>query len=151
MLSSVQVQAPTNAALALLVALAILGTAPEPCPALLPTLATRRRVLPAARVATLVLLMSMAFAVQGSARTGATALLALTGEGLLAASVVTTRYAWILPLLHSLASALFGTDGFGNLKVWAWLLSTQPTITGLGASGAIFTFGLAAISRRGVS
>lgn len=53
-------------------------------------------------------------------------LLSLTGEALLAATLLWEEIAWTVPLLHSAVSLTFGTNVFGDPHAWAWILHPEP-------------------------
>lgn len=148
LLSSVPVQAPTSAALSVLLAILTVASVPEPCPTVFDLAPLRRRAMPLVRVSLMTAIIIGVFAAVGSGSTAATSLLALVGEAAVAAALIGVRYAWILPLIHGTAAAVFGTNAFGELSAWAWLLTTQPNAGDLICSAGVYLAGLVAIARR---
>lgn len=148
LLSAVPVQAPTTAALNVLLAMLTVASVPEPCPAVFTLAPLRRRALPLVRVSAMTAVIIGVFAAAGAGLIAATSLLALVGETSIAAALIGVRYAWIVPLVHGTAAALFGTNVFGELSSWAWLLTTRPTNGDLICSVVVYLVGLVAIARR---
>lgn len=148
LLSAVPVQAPTTAALNVLLAMLTVASVPEPCPVVFILAPLRRRALPLVRVLGMTAIIIGVFAAAGAGLTAATSLLALVGETAVAAALIGVRYAWIVPLVHGTAAALFGTNAFGELSSWAWLLTTRPSVGDLICSAAVYLVGLGAVARR---
>ncbi len=148
LLSAVPVQAPTTAALDVLLAMVTVASVPEPCPAVFALVPLRRRALPLVRLSVMTTVIIGVFASADAGLTAATSLLALAGETCIAAALIGVRYAWILPLVHGTAAALFGTNVFGELSSWAWLLTTRPHIGDLICSATVYLVGLVAVARR---
>lgn len=127
----------------LLGVLAVLLAA-EPCPAVFLTAPSRARLVNAARVGLASLLGPFVLTVIGpgdwAAATSTT--IAVTGEGLIAASVLGLRLAWLPPLLHLVAAASFGAATRDTLRPWAWIISAEPSTSALMASTALWALGL---------
>lgn len=147
--SALPVLSPTSASVALLLSLIIIAAFDEPAPALQRLTTGARRYAPQLRVATLTLLATALLASAGAAN-GVTALLALTAEGLVVATVTGTRLCWPVPLAHALAGSMLGANAFGELASWAWFLRADVAPGGLLASTALYVVSLAATIRWGV-
>lgn len=123
-----ELAAPTGAVAALGLALAAIAAAREPVPQLLGTADARRQAANPARI----LLVCAAGAALLCLVAGADgrhvviALAALTGEGLLVASVAGLSTAWSLPVMHVLAALVLGGAAGQELAWWAWIIGTDP-------------------------
>ncbi|WP_020578928.1 hypothetical protein [Actinopolymorpha alba] len=68
--------------------------------------------------------------------------LALIGEGMLLASRVGTKLAWILPTSHLAAAATFGTSRTGETAPWAWIIEPHASTGALLTSLLLYSIGL---------
>lgn len=145
------VQTPTSAALAFVTAAIITATVQEPCEQLRYTLRPRRRYLGQIRVLALTAMAATAPALIAHSIAGPSVLLALTGEALITATITGVRYCWAVPMIHSVSAATLGANSLGELSKWAWFLNTEQTAVGLLTSVALFSAGLTATARFGVT
>ena len=141
-MSAMVVRSPTSAGLALLWALIIVATLPEPVEEFTSVLTRRRRYLGQLRVVVLVVVTIAVGGLISSLALVAVPLLALTGEALWISALLGPRYAWVLPMSHALGAATLGANPFGQLAPWAWFMAGRPSALGLTASAAIFVSGL---------
>lgn len=116
----------------------------EPCAAVYATAPAHARRVNLARIAIASLLGPLALTALGPGDWAATTstTIAVTGEGLIAASAFGLRLAWLPPLLHLAASGSFGAATPDTLRPWAWLISADPSALVLSLSLAVWALGL---------
>ena len=136
------VMAPTTTLSALAVALAALTTATEPAPQLMGTASRRAplvnltRVWTAATVGCVLLLV-----VDPDATAAVLAVLLLTGEGLVAISVVGLANYWVVPVAHVCAAITLGAVSRDEIAGWAWFLREDQGPLSVTASVAVAALG----------
>lgn len=126
-----------------LIALLSLLLATEPCPEVFVTSPLRSRLLNVTRVVVAVMLGPLLLTSLGPGDTLAalSTSMAVAGEGLLAASVLGLRLAWLPPLLHLTAAGSFGAATPDTLRPWAWLISANPSAAALASSAVMLAAG----------
>lgn len=119
-------------------------TAGEPCPQVFITAPRRARHVNLTRVAVVALLGPIIVSTLGPATWAATTntTLALSGEGLIAASLLGIRLAWLPISLHFLAAATVGAATRDSLHGWAWILETTPTSLTIAISAGVMVLGV---------
>jgi len=144
------VVAPVAALLGWVAALAATTAAGEPCPEVFATAPRRAHAVNLARVVLTLATFTCAAAIAASARPmtvaglSARTSLALTGEGLVMASVAGLRYCWLPMTAHLLASATLGAANRPDLATWAWVVSAEVGPAQLTVSTLLFATGMTA-------
>lgn len=136
------IAAPIGLFAALLVAICILTSTPEPVREIALSGAREWKGLRTRRLMLVAIGCSLPSVIVLPSQAGVaiSAVSAMTGEGLLLAAV-NARVAWLVPLAHLSAAAVFGTDGVGRISWWAWLIRPSPSLSDYALGLFLFAFG----------
>lgn len=130
---------------ALVATLLILLAADEPVDPLFMLAPRNRRALRIIRICAVTAAATGALAVSEPASIIGvlTALLTLTGEGLIIATIIGLKVGWILPLLHTMAAAVLGGGTMGDFAFWAWIVDPSPSAAATAIAATIYGIGIA--------
>lgn len=131
---------------ALVAAMLILVAADEPVDPLFTLAPRNRRVVRIVRICavTTAAAGTLAASDPATALGVVTALLTLTGEGLILATIIGLKAAWVLPLLHAMAAAVLGAGATDEFAFWAWIVDPSPSPTATALAAAIYLVAIAA-------